>query len=153
MQKICYIFFQATLQYILKSNSFFNFNSCDFYKKSVYSLCSGRNRFNIYIIARPKSKKMVYYINNNPILVHLKPIRDHLIIFQPVYKRKIETFSMSTNYEYRVKNMINWLDNFIIKFLYWFSFDQALYINFKNLANYFCKFFVHKIIFSSTNIG
>ena len=49
--------------------------------------------------------------------------------------------------------MSNKFNYFIIKFLNLFKFNKTLSFNFKNLVNFFCKFFINKTIFNGINIG
>ena len=60
---------------------------------------------------------------------------------------------MKTNNQYKVNSMNNKFGSSTIKPLYVFWFDQALWFNFKNLANYFCKFYINKTISNDTNIS
>ena len=75
-------------------------------------------------------------------LFHLRLTKNYRMIFQIFYKQQSKAFNMSTNSWYRVNGMSNKFDSSIIKSLYLFEFNQALWFNFKNLANCFRKFFI-----------
>ena len=51
----------------------------------------------MYAMARLKSERMVYYINNNPMFFHLSLTKKYRIISQIYYKQKSKTFNVSTN--------------------------------------------------------
>ena len=86
-------------------------------------------------------------------LFYLRSTKNHRMISQPCYKQKSRTFSVNINSLYKVNGMNNMFGSFTIKPLYLFRFDQALWFNLKNLANYFHKFFINETISSGIGIG
>lgn len=66
------------------------------------------------------------------------------MIAQLYYKQKRKPFTKTTNCKFQVNIVHCMFSSFSIQHLYILRFHPTLYFNFKDLANYFCEFFVIK---------
>ena len=84
-KKLVMSFVEPFLFYFLRSDIFFNPSNCYLQRKYNLAQCDKIKIFNVYVMAGPKSPKIICYVNNNPILFHQKLAKNQKIIFHLCY--------------------------------------------------------------------